>query len=116
MRTPKYKYTIIDTKLRKTILVDCDNNTANQTIGIPTERISKYAKEGFLWRGRYKITRTEIDRPKLIPKPDIVTKYFSSNDRAFQRRYNNIMRHLKQDYPPEMLRKLVFVEKAERVS
>lgn len=114
MRLPKYKYTIMDMKSCETILVDCDNDTARIAIGISNDKISLYARERILWRGRYKITRTEIDRPKPIPKPDIMDKYFSSNDRAFQKRYDNIMRHLRQDYPRNRLRAIVFVEKEER--
>jgi hypothetical protein len=116
MRPPKYNYTITDMTTVTLLLKNCDNDTARLAIGIPNEKISLYARERILWKGRYKITRTEIERPKPIPKPDIMDKYFCSNDRAFQKRFDDAMEYLREHYPPSRLRRIVFVEKVERVS
>lgn len=111
MRTSNHVYSVFDHKNNCTILVDATLDEISRKIGIERYKVHYYCDKGYKYHGRYSFISKAVEKPKKPEKPIYVDKFYSSNDKAFMKTFDNAMDTLRKNYSPEQLSRVHFVER-----
>lgn len=116
MYKPFFQYSVYDTIENIYPVIDGSNADVENAIGLRREKLSTYVQSQQLYKGRYRITATEITgRNKKASEMEIVeNKELTQADLEVMRRFNKAMRYISSTYSPEFLRKIIVVKKDGR--